>query len=81
MSFTDGSSATVFRETVISRTNPLDPCVLVVKFELRGVRGRGQRAGAIDYRVVPAVRREDFVRKASPDNPVDWWQLAAISRQ
>jgi hypothetical protein len=40
ISFADGTSARVFRET---RTDlhPGDPCVLVVRFRLRRVRGRG----------------------------------------
>jgi len=140
MSFTDGSSAEVFRETVISRPDPVDPCVLVVKFELRGVHGSGHAwfrresllntvlfAGfpglvsklwlandehgcyrgvyewdgpvaaanyaralwrgvgpvsgprAIDYPVGARPPRGEFVARASRDNPVGWWQLAAIS--
>ncbi|MEC3918709.1 hypothetical protein [Nocardia sp. CDC160] len=39
--FADGTSARVFRETVIDRPAPTDPCVLVVTFTLRVVRGRG----------------------------------------
>lgn len=39
--FADGSSARVFRETVVDRGATLDPCVLVVEFRLRAVRGRG----------------------------------------
>lgn len=39
--FADGTSAFVFRETVIDRPAPRDPCVLVVTFALRAVRGRG----------------------------------------
>jgi hypothetical protein len=38
--FADGSAARVYRETVVGRT-PADPCVLVVSFRLRLVRGRG----------------------------------------
>ncbi|MEV6070675.1 hypothetical protein AB0L82_29380 [Nocardia sp. NPDC052001] len=41
LGFADGTSATVFRETVIERPAPRDPCVLVVRFELRAVHGRG----------------------------------------
>ena len=37
LGFTDGTSACVYRETV--RLAARDPCVLVVKFRLRGVRG------------------------------------------
>jgi hypothetical protein len=38
--FADGTTARVYRETVVDRT-PTDPCVLVVSFRLRLVRGRG----------------------------------------
>ena len=39
--FADGTSARVFRETVVDRGVTQDPCVLVVEFRLRAVRGRG----------------------------------------
>jgi hypothetical protein len=39
--FADGTSARVYRETVVDRPPPVDPCVLVVEFRLRAVRGRG----------------------------------------
>lgn len=39
--FADGSSAQVYRETRLDRTAAAAPCVLVVCFRLRGVRGRG----------------------------------------
>ena len=42
--FADGSSARVFRETVVNRGATRDPCVLVVEFRLRAVRGRGHAA-------------------------------------
>jgi hypothetical protein len=42
--FADGTSARVYRETVIDRGAPADPCVLVVEFRLRAVRGRGHAA-------------------------------------
>lgn len=38
--FADGSSAVVYRETVVDRPPPAEPCVLVVEFRLRLVRGR-----------------------------------------
>ena len=41
LGFADGTSATVYRETVVDRPEPADPCVLVVEFRLRAVRGRG----------------------------------------
>jgi hypothetical protein len=42
--FADGTSARVYRETVADRGSTLDPCVLVVAFRLRAVRGRGHAA-------------------------------------
>src|SRR5215469_11124981 len=42
--FADGTSARVYRETVADRGATLDPCVLVVEFRLRAVRGRGHAA-------------------------------------
>ena len=42
--FADDSSARVYRETIVDRPSPRDPCVLVVAFRLRAVRGRGHAA-------------------------------------
>jgi hypothetical protein len=39
--FADATSARVYRETVISGRAPADPCVLVVEFRLRFLRGWG----------------------------------------
>jgi len=39
--FADGTSAQVYRETAVDRGTTADPCVLVVEFRLRAVRGRG----------------------------------------
>ena len=41
MRFADGSSARVYRETVVDRPAPQEPCVLIVEFRLHGVRGGG----------------------------------------
>ena len=41
LSFADGSSARVYRETVVARAPAAEPCALVVEFRLRWVRGRG----------------------------------------
>jgi hypothetical protein len=41
LSFADGSAGRIYRETVADRPPPQDPCVLVVGFRLRAVRGRG----------------------------------------
>jgi hypothetical protein len=42
--FADGTSARVYRETTVDRGPTLDPCVLIVEFRLRAVRGRGHAA-------------------------------------
>lgn len=39
--FADGTAATVYRESVVERGSTLRPAVLVVRFRLRLVRGRG----------------------------------------
>src|SRR4051812_23199032 len=39
--FANGTSASVFRETVVDREPTVDPCMLVVEFKLRIVRGWG----------------------------------------
>jgi hypothetical protein len=41
LSFADGSSARVYRETVVPRAKVAQPCALVVEFRLRWIRGRG----------------------------------------
>jgi hypothetical protein len=41
LNFADGSSAVVYRETVVDGPRPEEPCVLVVEFRLRAVRGWG----------------------------------------
>jgi hypothetical protein len=41
LSFADGTSARVYRDTVVDRGTSQDPCVLVVEFRLRLVRGWG----------------------------------------
>lgn len=45
--FADGTTGRVYRETRVERP-PSDPCVLVVSFRLRGVRGRGHRAFEVE---------------------------------
>ena len=44
LSFADGTSSRVYRETVVDRGPTLDPCVLIVEFRLRAVRARGHAA-------------------------------------
>jgi hypothetical protein len=41
LQFGDGSSALVYRETVVSPGAAQDPCALIVEFRLRAVRGWG----------------------------------------
>jgi hypothetical protein len=41
--FANGTSARVFRETTVDRTEPREPCVLVVRFRLRLLHGRWHR--------------------------------------
>ena len=41
--FADGSTARVYRETAVDRISPAEPCVLVVAFKLRLVRGMAHR--------------------------------------
>jgi hypothetical protein len=41
LSFADGTSAPVYRETAVDRGATQDPCVLVVEFRLRLIRGSG----------------------------------------
>lgn len=38
--FADGTTGTVFRETVVERQPPDDPCLLMVEFKLRLLKGR-----------------------------------------
>jgi hypothetical protein len=44
LSFADATSARVYRETRVDREPPSDPCVLLIGFRLRWVRGRGHAA-------------------------------------
>jgi hypothetical protein len=39
--FADGTQGRVYRETVVDRPPMAQPCILLVTFQLRGVRGRG----------------------------------------
>jgi hypothetical protein len=145
--FANGTSAWVYRETVVDRSAPVDPCVLVVEFRLRAVRGRGHaffrwvsllntplfvgfpgfvskfwmaddeqgvyrgfyewdgparaeayaRAlwrvlalvsarGSIHYRVLPGLRRDEFLgepagpgQAAAAEVPDEWWRPVAVA--
>jgi len=46
--FADGTSARVYRETVVGRGATEDPCVLVVEFRLRAVRSRAHAAFRVE---------------------------------
>lgn len=46
--FADGSVGRVYRETRVDRQPPSDPCVLVVGFRLRWVRGPGHQAFEVE---------------------------------
>lgn len=46
--FADGTTGRVYRETRVDRAPATDPCVLVVSFRLRRVRGWGHRAFEIE---------------------------------
>jgi hypothetical protein len=46
--FADGTSARVYRETVVERGATEDPCVLVVEFRLRAVRGWAHAAFRVE---------------------------------
>jgi len=39
LAFADGTTTAVYRETVVARPPPEEPCLLVVSFRLRGVKG------------------------------------------
>jgi hypothetical protein len=41
LTFADGTTGVVYRETVLDRGRVAEPAVLLVEFRLRGVRGRG----------------------------------------
>jgi hypothetical protein len=55
--FADGTSARVYRETTVDRT-PQDPCVLMVEFRLKAVRG--QRGHAL-FRIESLLNTPLFV--------------------
>ncbi len=55
IAFADGSTGGVYRETRVDRP-ATDPCVLVVAFRLRAVRGRGHKAFEWETAQHPALR-------------------------
>jgi hypothetical protein len=64
--FADGTSARIYRETVIGRA-PVDPCALVVEFRLRGVRGWGHAV----FRAESLLNTPLFV--GFPGFVTKWW--------
>lgn len=68
--FADGSSARVYRETAVDRGPTADPCVLIVEFRLRAVRGRGHAAFRLESMLnTPAVRRLPRLRVEAVAGP------------
>lgn len=57
--FTDGSEAVVYRETLVDRGPTRRPAVLLVSF--RRVLALVCEPGSIRYRVLPDIRRDDFL--------------------
>jgi hypothetical protein len=81
--FADGSSARVFRETIVDRGATQDPCVLVVEFRLRAVwrvLALVSVRGSIHYVVLPGLRRDALLEQpqalADMSADADWWRLA-----
>jgi hypothetical protein len=66
VTFADGTSARIYRETVVNRV-PADPCALVVEFRLRGVRGWGHGA----FRAESLLNTPLFV--GFPGFVSKWW--------
>jgi hypothetical protein len=66
VTFADGTSARIYRETVVDRV-PTDPCALVVGFRLRGVRGWGHAA----FRAESLLNTPLFV--GFPGFVSKWW--------
>ena len=92
--FADGSTGRVYRETVAEPGPVREPCVLVVEFRLRGVRGWGVLAlvsvpGSIHYIVLPGLYRDDVLARAElldpapaaaqPPDAAAWWRLAGVA--
>lgn len=68
--FADGTSAPVYRETTAVHAPADDPCVLVVGFRLRWVRGRGHAV----FRWTSIVNTPLFV--GFPGFVAKWWLAA-----
>ena len=83
--FADGTSARVYRETTVDRGATADPCVLVVEFRLRAVRGRGHAAfrapGEVPHRVEPAVRVLHPAGRRYPDRADQVGELSGQPRR
>lgn len=66
VTFADGTSARIYRETVIDHM-PAEPCALVIGFRLRGVRGWGHPV----FRVESLLNTPLFV--GFPGFVSKWW--------
>lgn len=70
--FADGTTGTVYRETQVDGLAPVEPCLLVVEFRLRGVRG--PRAHAL-FRAESLLNTPLFA--GSPGLVSELWVAAA----
>jgi hypothetical protein len=68
--FADGSTATIYRETVLAGAVAARPCALVVRFRLRWVRGRGHAL----FRAESLLNTPLFV--GFPGFVAKWWLTA-----
>lgn len=68
--FADGSTSTIYRETVVTSAVASHCCALVVRFRLRGVRGRGHAL----FRAESLLNTPLFV--GFPGFVAKWWLAA-----
>ena len=68
--FADGSTSTIYRETVVAGAVAARPCALVVRFRLRWVRGRGHAL----FRAESLLNTPLFV--GFPGFVAKWWLAA-----
>lgn len=68
--FADGSSAPIYRETVVDGRTARDPCALVVRFRLRGVHGIGHAL----FRAESLLNTPLFA--GFPGFVAKWWMAA-----
>ena len=68
--FADGSSSWIYRETVVEGREAREPCTLIVRFQLRGVRGIGH----ILFRAESLLNTPMFA--GFPGFVAKWWLAA-----